>query len=328
VRHRGVPSAAWNPWNPNLVIREEHMAWSFELVHGPLGTPIGGLAWDGSGMLFSDVANSQILRWDPQCESVSVFRKYTNRTSGICFGREGVLYGCQSGARRIVRFMPDGSASVTAMRLAGRVHNNPYLLAVDSLDRVWFSDRNQSAMATGPGPQRFPPLEHQSVLRLSRLSPRVSEWHIERLTFDTAAPAGVALSPDEKTLYVAESDNTPGGARELRAYPIREDGTLGPFVVWHTFGGDWRGIHRGVEGMCVEEMGNIIACAGWDRSGPGPLVYVFSPAGAVMETHRVPADEPLSCAFADDGLGSLYVSTAAGHLFRIPSVGRDGRRRG
>lgn len=300
------------------------MAWTFELVHGPLGRPIGGLAWDGSGMLFSDIDASVILRWDPRTDTVAPTRKYTNRTNGIAFGSQGVLYGCQSGSRRIVRFMPDGSATTTATRIARQVHNNPYFLTVDRHERVWFSDPDHSRMAVGPGPQRFPPLEHQSVLRLSRAPRPTFEWHLERMTFDTNAPTGVALSPDQKTLYVAESDNRPGGVRELRAYPIGDDGALGRHVVLHTFGSDHRGIHRGAEGLCVDTDGNIIACAGWQRSGPGPLVQVFSPAGAVLESHAVPADRPLNCAFGDDRLGSLYVTTAAGHLFRIRSVGRNG----
>lgn len=115
----------------------------------------------------------------------------------------------------------------------------------------------------------------------------------------------------------AESDNKPGGVRELRAYPINDDGTLGSPIVLHTFGGDYRGIHRGAEGLCVDIEGNVIACAGWQRSGPGPLIYVFSPTGAVLETHIVPAGAPLNCAFGDPGLASLYVSTSEGHLFRV-----------
>jgi sugar lactone lactonase YvrE len=71
------------------------MTWTFELVHGPVGRPIGGLAWDGAGMLFSDVDESTILRYDPRGGESSMFRKYTNRTSGIAFGAGGVLYGCQ-----------------------------------------------------------------------------------------------------------------------------------------------------------------------------------------------------------------------------------------
>ena len=298
------------------------MNWTFELVHGPLGRPIGGLAWDGEAMLFSDINQSASLRYDPRTNSVAPARKYTNRTNGIAFGPDRVLYGCQEGSRRIVRFMPDGSATTTATRLGDRVHNHPYRIAVDRRGRVWFSDLRNSIPASGP--QLFPPPDHQSVLRLVLGErPRI-HWHIERMTFDTSTPRGIALSPDETTLYVAESDNQPGGTRELRAYPIRDDATLDGYVVLHTFGADPRGIHRGIDGICVDGDGNIVACAGWQRSGPGPLVYVFSPAGAVLATHSIPADLPLNCAFGDSGLASLYVSTAAGHLFRIKSTGHVG----
>ncbi|MGZ9013713.1 MAG: SMP-30/gluconolactonase/LRE family protein [Burkholderiales bacterium] len=294
----------------------------FELVHGPLQGPIGGLAWDGEAMLFSDINGGVILRYDPRGKSLSTARKYTNRVNGIACGADGVLYACQEGSRRIVRLLPDGSAMVPATKLDGSTHNNPCMLALDRGGRVWFSDPHHPLPAAGP--HLFPLLDHQSVLRLECGARPQSHWHIERMTFDTASPRGVALSPDEKTLYVAETDNKPGGVRELRAYPILEDGTLAEHIVLHTFGADRRGVHRGIEGMCIDRDGNIVACAGWRRSGPGPLVYVFAPSGAVLETHPVPADMPLNCAFGDAGLDSLYVSTADGHVFRAASTGRKG----
>jgi gluconolactonase len=300
------------------------MLCALELVYGPLGRPLGGLAWDGGGMLVCDTGASAILRWDPVRRTVTTARKYTNRTHGIAFGPDGVLYGCQSGSRRIVRFLNDGSATTTATRVAGRVHNHPHWLAIDRDGRVWFSDPHRSELAVGPGPQRFPPLDHRSVLRLSRTGPAACDWHIERMTLDTLAPAGVALSPDERTLYVAESDTRDGGARELRAYPIAPDGSLGNCRILHVFGADHRGMHRGIDGMCVDTEGNVVACAGWQRSGPGPLVYVFSPTGTIVTTCPVPADLPVNCAFGDDGLDSLYVTTAAGHLFRARSIGSKG----
>ena len=98
-------------------------------------------------------------------------------------------------------------------------------------------------------------------------------------------------------------------------YPVRDDGSLGPCTVMHTFGADVRGPHRGVEGMCLDADGNILACAGWQRSGPGPLVYVFAPGGAVLETHALPADAPNRCCFGGRDLDRLYVTTAGGHLY-------------
>jgi gluconolactonase len=299
------------------------MTWTFELVHGPLGRLIGGLAWDGAGMLFSDVDESTILRYDPHNGESNVFRKYTNRTSGIAFGAGGVLYGCQEGSRRVIAFLPDGSTTPTATKLDGRNHNYPAHLAVDRRGRIWFSDAYSTQPAMGP--IAYPLLEHQSVLRLTCSPAPQSHWRIERATFDTRSPRGVALSPDETTLFVADNENVPGARRELRAYPLCGDHiALDTYSVLHTFGAEPRGVHRGIEGICVDAAGNVIACAGWGHSGPGALIYVFSATGAVLATHPVPADVPAVCAFGDADLTSLYVGTAAGHLFRIRQSGYKG----
>jgi len=67
---------------------------------------------------------------------------------------------------------------------------------------------------------------------------------------------------------------------------IRDDGTLDHPILLHAFGSDHRGQHRGIEGMCLDADGNIVAVGGWHRSGPGPLVYVFAPSGAVTRAIR------------------------------------------
>ncbi len=299
------------------------MTWDFELIAGPYAGPNGGLAWDGKGMLFSLIDEGRILRFDPHRRTVEEFRRYTNRTNGIAFGPDGILYGCQEGGRRIIQFLPDGSAAPTANQVAGRYHNFPSDLAVDREGRVWFSDPYHRTPAFGP--QIFPPLDHASVLRLERDERR--QWTIRRITHDTAAPRAVLLSPDEGTLYVAEGDAERDGPRELRAYPVRGDGSVGPYTVLHTFGADHRGPHRGIEGLCLDHHGNIVACGGWKRSGAGPLIYVFSPSGAVLETHPLPGDLPMRCAFGDTDLESLYVTTGEGNLFRARAAGRRGMPR-
>src|SRR5205085_7841849 len=108
-------------------------------------------------------------------------------------------------------------------------------------------------------------------------------WQIERLTFDTTRPNGLLLSPDERTLYVAQSDYTEDAKRELRAYPVNADGTLGQYTVLHDFGEA-----RGIDGMCFDTEGNIVATCGWELSGPGSRIAVFAPDGTVLEEHPVP----------------------------------------
>ncbi len=142
------------------------------------------------------------------------------------------------------------------------------------------------------------------------------------MTYDTSAPNGILFSQDERTLYVVQSDYQ--GVRDLRAYPLRDDDTLGSFTVLHVFGEDFQGVHRGLDGMCLDTEGNIIACGGWRQAGPGPMIYIFAPSGRVLETHPVPADRPTNCTFGDPGLDTLYVTTGGGHLFRVRNIGRRG----
>ncbi|MBI4321461.1 MAG: SMP-30/gluconolactonase/LRE family protein [Chloroflexi bacterium] len=297
------------------------MEWEFELVSGPHKGPTDGPCWDGTALLFSAIRQSCILRYDPSTSSVTEFRKYLPRLKGLALDAEGNLYGCQSGSRRILRFNRDGSTYPMENRLNGHVHNYPDDLAVDSQGRIWFSDPYDPVPSLGPQLQGS--LAHASVLRLE-IDPNRHIWKIRRMTNDTTSPRGVLLSPDERTLYVAQSDEDGQGKRELRAYPILGTDSLGSYTVLHAFGADHRGPHRGIDGMCLDCEGNIIACAGWRRSGPGPMIYAFSPEGRILETHPVPADEPTNCAFGDPGLGTLYVTTAEGHLYRVFNTGRHG----
>lgn len=304
------------------------MTWNFEKVAGPYKGSCGGLAWDGESMLFSAVEESRVLRFSPATGQTEVFRRFTNRVNGLAFGPNHELFAGQEGSRRILEFLPDGSAAVHAYHLDGKLHNHPSDLVVDKVGRIWFADPYH-AVAT-PGVQIFPPLDHASVLRLEcdlRRTALRGTWSIQRVTHDTAAPRAVLLSPDEKTLYVAEGD-TRQPTRELRAYPVREDRSVGAYSVLHTFGSDHRGAHRGIEGMCLDGDGNIVACAGWAQSGPGPLVYVFSPQGAVIATHAFPGGMPVRCAFGGQDEGgdrkSLYVTTADGFLYRARTSDRQG----
>ena len=93
------------------------------------------------------------------------------------------------------------------------------------------------------------------------------------------------VSRDGKWLYVAQSAYGDNNPRELRRYPINDDGSTGACEVLHNFYP-----HRGIDGICWDSDGNIIATAGWEESGPGPMLYVFASNGRVLETHPLPTD--------------------------------------
>ena len=303
------------------------MTWEFQRVAGPYGTPTDGPVWDGEALLFTQLtfpfnaANNRILRYDPSSGDVSDFRRWTNRTMGLAFSPSGVLYGAQSGGRRLVRFNSDGSTSPLAHKLDGVYHNQPRDLVVDSQDRIWFCDPHGD-LREAMNPQIHDKLDHASVLRLE--APTL-DAPITRITFDTDSPTALLLSPDESTLYVAESSENPDGPRELRAYPVLEDGSLGQYRLLHTFGNDGGagrgGVHQGIYGMCLDGEGNIVAVGGGAKAGPGPMAYVITPQGRILESHPLP-QEPTNCAFGGAGFGDLYVTTTEGSLFCASGVGR------
>jgi gluconolactonase len=278
------------------------MSWTFEQVAGPFGFTEGPV-WDGQALLFSDIPNHRVMRYDPATGATSEYRTGTNEGNGLQIDRQGRLYCCEGAGRRVTRFEKDGGTTVLADRFEGRRLNSPNDLAIDTRGRIWFTDprygEDRSDME----------LDHESVFRLD---PRPDgSYSIRRMTYDTTRPNGLLLSPDEKTLYVAQSEYGAVRKRELRGYPICDDDTLGPCQVLHNFYP-----HRGIDGMCLDLEGNIIATAGWQQSGPGPMIYVFAPNGRVLETHPYPSDKPTNCAFGDADLRSLYATGGSGCLYR------------
>jgi gluconolactonase len=266
------------------------MAWRFERVAGPFEGPAAGLAWDGAGMLFSILSRGpragegRILRLAADGGEVSVFRAFTNRTSGIAFGPDGALYGCQELSRRIVRFNPDGSASLLETLVDGRMHNLPTSLALDSRDRVWFCD-SRSPLRTS-GPLIYPQGDLQSILILEKTD---NAWVLRRLAAGLDTPRAIALSPDEHTLYVADRQG-------LHSFTIRDD----------TLDARRRLSERALTGLNVGQDGRIIACA-------GASLLMLEPSGAVRETWPFPGGESVNCAF---GGQDLYVTTTTGELWR------------
>lgn len=277
------------------------MSWNFELAAGPFGFTEGPV-WDGKGLLFSDIPNHRVMRYDPITKRCVEYRTGTNAGNGLMLDREGRLHCCEGEGRRVVRHERDGTVSVIASRYERLRLNSPNDLAIDTQGRVWFTDPRY-------GDKRDDmELNHESVYRCDPQPD--GKWSILRMTHDTTRPNGILISPDQQTVYVAQSEYGEHKRRELRAYPILGDQTLGKYEVLHNFYP-----HRGIDGMTLDIEGNIIATAGWEISGPGPMIYVFTPKGRVLETHPVPCDRPTNCTFGDGDLRTLYVTTNGGHLF-------------
>ncbi|MEP7217159.1 MAG: SMP-30/gluconolactonase/LRE family protein [Anaerolineaceae bacterium] len=283
---------------------------------GPYGGVTEGPAWDGSGLLFTHIPASRIMRYDPSNGAVTVHREDTNCANGLMLDRQGVVYACEGDARRVVRYDEHGAVTVIAGSFEGKRFNIPNDLAIDPQGRVWFTDPYYEG-AAGPwsADRSHKELDHDSVYRCDPHAD--GSWSVARVTFDTTRPNGLLFSLDHKVLYVAQSGREPEEKRQLRAYPVGADGSLETGVVLHDFGE-----HRGIDGMVLDTGGNIVATAGWELGGPGPSIYVFAPDGEVIERHDVPTRRPTNCTFGGPELTTLYVTTIDGDLFRTPTSRR------
>lgn len=280
------------------------MSWTFEQVVEPLEFTEGPV-WDGEGVLFSDIPSGRIMRYVPRTDECSVYWSGTGNSNGLKLNEQGELYGCEMGGRQIARYNDDGSTTTIVDSFEGKRLHKPNDLAFDADGNLWFSDPDYD-VGWVEGEDRE--LDHDSIYRVDL---EENPWTAERMTFDTTRPNGLLVSPDQSRLYVAEMKYGEGNSRELRSYPILDDGSLGEYDVLHNFYP-----HRGIDGMCLDENGNIVATAGWPDSGPGPMIYVFQPDGRVLETHPLPTDTPTNCAFGDADLKTLYVTESGGRLFR------------
>ena len=285
------------------------MSWDFIAVQGPFGGTSEGPAWDGESLLFTHIPESKIYRFNPKTSTTEVFRENTNCANGLMFDESGNLYACEGGGRRVVRYDGD-STEVLAESYQGSRFNVPNDLAIDPQGRVWFTDPFYEG-AGGPWSEdrSNKELDHDSVYRIDMTDGKSTA--VSRVTEDTTRPNGLLFSLDFQTLYVAQSGRLPEEKRQLRAYPVNADGSLGDHEVIHDFGE-----HRGIDGMVLDADGNIVATAGYKAGGPGPMIYVFSASGEVLETHSTPFDRPTNCSFGGEDLSTLYVTTGDGFLLR------------
>lgn len=286
------------------------MPWKFEDAAPVLGHITEGNCWDGEAMLFSNIAMNRIMRLDVNSGHMTVWRDDTEGTNGLNFDAEGNLYGCAGNARSIVRFDDNGGMTTIVDSVDGRRVNGPNDLAITPSGSIYFSDR-----AADINPEVG--IEYSAVL--SAEPQPDGTWTCVRRSFDSSMPNGVLFSKDYKTLYVAQSDYRVGEQRSLLAYPVNDDGSLGDKQVLHDFGR-----HRGIDGMTLADDGKIVACTGWEVSGPGGNVTVFEPDGRIVEQHPTPAQRPTNCTFGGPDLADLYVSSIEGHTLLARDTGLKG----
>ncbi len=283
------------------------MPWTFEDAAPMIGSITEGNCWTGTHMLYSNVALNRIMRLDVKSGLVDVFAENTEGTNGLNFDTDGNLYGCAGTGRKVVKFDDEGNFETVVSSVDGMRLNSPNDLAITPSGAIYFSDRvGDSNPEVG--------ITYSAIISAEKDDD--GNWVCTRRTFDTTQPNGLIFSSDYKTLYVAQSDFRASESRDLRAYPVNDDGSLGECRILHDFGP-----HRGIDGMTLASDGSIVACTGWEVSGPGGNVTHFDPDGMIIEQHPVVAQRPTNCTFAD---GDLYVSSIEGHTLVSRDTGLTG----
>jgi gluconolactonase len=238
-----------------------------------------GPVWFGDGryLLWSDIPNDRILRWDECSGTVSVFRQPANHANGHTRDRLGRLVSCEHLTRRITRTEHDGRITVLADRFDGKRLNSPNDVVCAKDGSIWFTDPTFGIAGHWEGEPATPELPH-AVYRVAE------DGTLQQVLADLKGPNGLAFSPDESELYLVESRAEPN--RRLWAYRVGSDGALTHkrLVIDAADGG-------ALDGISVDAEGHI--WCGWGSNGRVPSepldgVRVFDAAGKALGHIHLP----------------------------------------
>src|SRR5258706_3741000 len=176
-----------------------------------------GPAWFAAGryLVWSDIPNNRMLRWDETDGSVSVFRQPSNNSNGHTVDREGRLVSCEHQSRRVTRTEHDGTRTVLADRFEGKRFNSPNDVVVKSDGSIWFSDPSYGIDSDYEGDASPSEIGACNVYRIDPATGGVSI-----VASDFVQPNGLAFSPDESLLYISDTGFTPyaDGPIHVRRY--------------------------------------------------------------------------------------------------------------
>lgn len=270
-------------------------------------------AADGA-VYFTDIVNNRIVRLPRPGAPIEVWRADSGRSNGLLFDLQGRLLACEGnefgtgGRRRITRTdMQTGQIEVLTERFDGVQYNAPNDIAARSNGQIFFTDPCYGDRSTMQ-------MSHESVYRIDldgQVTRLITQPQIDR-------PNGIALSPDERTLYVVDSCPVLGKNRKIWAFDLAENGTVSHQRLVYDFGGG-----RGGDGMAVDQNGTLYIAAGifaprgpHESSEVSTGIYVVTPAGELRARIPVTEDVITNCTFGGDDLRTLYI-TAGKTLFQV-----------
>ncbi|MFD0915101.1 SMP-30/gluconolactonase/LRE family protein [Pseudahrensia aquimaris] len=276
----------------------KQLATGFDWVEGPV--------WfgDANCLLFSDIPNNRIMRWSPET-GVSIYREPSNFSNGHTRDLQGRLVSCEHGARRVTRTEFDGTVTVIADCFDGKRLNSPNDVVVKSDGSIWFSDPHYGIMTNYEGYKS----EQELPCNVYRVDPATGA--IDAVITDMQCPNGLAFSPDESLLYVADTGTmySPDAKKEMRVYDVAGTSTAN--------GRFFHKVDPGAsDGFRLDTDGNI-----WTSAADG--VHCIAPDGKLLGKILVPELVSNVC-FGGRGNHRLFI-TATTSFYAI-SLNRAGQR--
>jgi len=250
-----------------------------------------GPAWFAAGryLVWSDIPNDRMLRWDETDGAVSVFRAPCNNSNGHTVDRQGRLLSCHHLSRAVSRTEHDGSITTLATHYDGKRLNSPNDVVVKSDGSIWFTDPSYGILSDYEGERATPELP----CNVYRIDP---EGTLSVVADDFLKPNGLAFSPDESVLYVADTGAThqQDGPRHIRRLRVSADGrTLGASEVFATCS---NGLF---DGFRCDTEGRI-----WSSAGDG--VHCYSSDGTLLGKIRIP-EMVANVTFGGKRLNRLFI---------------------
>ena len=238
-----------------------------------------GPVWFGDGrhLLFSDIPNNRILKWEEETGEVTVFRRPSNNTNGNTRDRQGRLVSCEHDRRRVTRTEHDGSITVLIDQFEGKPLNAPNDVVVKSDGSIWFTDPGYGMLMDYEGHRA--PFELDTCVY--RLDPQTMQAQV--VADDFSRPNGLCFSPDESLLYIVDTglSDGPDHPSNIRVFDVEGEGlTNGRVFVDMRPGGS--------DGIRADRNGNIWAGAGWGGEGFDG-VHCFDPDGTLIGKIHLPA---------------------------------------
>ena len=251
-----------------------------------------GPAWFAAGryLVWSDIPNDRMMRFDETDGSVSVFRQPADNSNGNTVDLQGRLVTCHHLSRRVTRTEHDGSITIIADRFEGKRFNSPNDAVVKSDGSIWFTDPPYGILSDYEGMTAEQEIDGCHVYRVD---PATGD--VRRVADDFVKPNGLAFSVDEKTLYIADTgaSHDSKGPRHIRKFDVGDDGKLSGGAVFAT-------CDSGLfDGFRVDREGRI-----WSSAGDG--VHCFDPDGTLIGKVRIP-EVVANVTFGGPKLNRLFI---------------------